>query len=136
MTQRQRVNPLDHSRRRRDPQLRRLGSPPRVLKGFLFIIDQFVLPTFAIENDQFFSGVKSLHKVWYASYVQVPSRIPQPSLSGGEKTKPSSSGDFLEMFAYGAQCQNAVAMAKSDHLLVIPTVVGVSPIAVGRNRRS
>ncbi len=58
MTQRQRLNLLNHSRWRLAPQLRRLGRPPRVLMGLLLVVDLFLFPPFVIENDQLFSRMK------------------------------------------------------------------------------
>ena len=42
--------------------MHRLGCPPRVVMGLLLVIDLLLLPAFVIENDQFFSRIKSLIK--------------------------------------------------------------------------
>ena len=60
MTQRQRIDLLDHTRWGLAPQMRRLGRPPRVLVGLLLVIDQLVFPSLVIKRDQFFSRVKIL----------------------------------------------------------------------------
>ena len=56
MAQRQRIDLLDHPRRRLAPQLRRLGRPPWVLVGLLLVEDQLLLPSLMIQNDQFLAG--------------------------------------------------------------------------------
>ena len=58
MTQRQRIDLLDHPRRGLASHLCRLGRPPRIMMGLLLIIDQLLFPSLVIKNNQFFSRIK------------------------------------------------------------------------------